>query len=202
LTTTYPNKEHRRAAEAAQRRALAAIGQIRDALALIERSVTQGSPDSSEARRVIDFGGDLREYLAQIETLREVREWHAADLGEVQAEFERSGTEGAERTGEGYRRGLSFALSHMGGVTVVPGIPAERTLSETVYDVLASSERPEGMLSTDVLRMTAVLRPDVTQPAIVAILRSLEDRGLARRLIAQGGGVRWSAKPVAGKDFS
>lgn len=80
--TEYPNREHRNLHNSAKRRAISALLELEEqAKALRNRLMIQETPeaDSSDAVRFEELSGKLREYLAIIETLRSVREWHQAD---------------------------------------------------------------------------------------------------------------------------
>jgi hypothetical protein len=79
----YPNREHERADKAA-RRALQAVDDITEQLALLRRTL-----DVPDRRVDADTGQGLAEqvrkltgFLAEMGTLYDVREWHAADRAE------------------------------------------------------------------------------------------------------------------------
>jgi hypothetical protein len=80
----YPNREHADEDKAARRRALAKLrGIIEEARALARRIESGGDVDGSDARRLTDKAADLAVNLSAMETLRYVREWHAADQAEA-----------------------------------------------------------------------------------------------------------------------
>ncbi len=87
MTTAYPNREHENADKAALRRARTAISDTRELLATLERRLrfagtadTKGVyVDANDARPITDAVARLTGELAKLETLRDVREWHAAD---------------------------------------------------------------------------------------------------------------------------
>lgn len=80
--TEYPNREHANADKAARRRAITALGNlITDAQAMAKRL---NDPDATiymeDGRRFQDSSDRAAAELTRLETLREVREWHAADF--------------------------------------------------------------------------------------------------------------------------
>lgn len=76
----YPNREHKKADDAARRRAMAAAdGLMADALA-IRKEVERGiRVDADDAQGLADNFRKLVGHLAEIGTLHDVREWDAAD---------------------------------------------------------------------------------------------------------------------------
>jgi hypothetical protein len=85
----YPNREHQNADQAATRRALHCLDGIESDVTILRRRLTQtGSTVSVDGA---DSGGlalrvrDLTEYLTVLETLRDVREWHALDQRDAEA---------------------------------------------------------------------------------------------------------------------
>jgi hypothetical protein len=92
----YPNREHEVADSAARRRALHCIEQIRGDLDVLERRLKQGgstvSADGADGHRVAGLVYDLGLNLQALETLRDVREWHAADLADDRRSRRRSTT--------------------------------------------------------------------------------------------------------------
>jgi aspartokinase-like uncharacterized kinase len=81
----YPNREHRNADMAAHRRAVKALDQIGEHAAELRRRVTNGQADAESAMPLAATVAQLGGYLAQLETLRDVREWHEADRAEGKA---------------------------------------------------------------------------------------------------------------------
>lgn len=78
--TGYPNREHKNADEAARRRALAGLRDIvEDAQALFRRIENGYEPHGTDAQRLADKAVAITVSLSALETLRDVREWHAAD---------------------------------------------------------------------------------------------------------------------------
>jgi hypothetical protein len=78
--TTYPNREHQAADQAAMRRALKALTDIKgEAEDLHLRLSRDQRVDADDAQTITGKVRDLIGYLAELATLRDVREWHAAD---------------------------------------------------------------------------------------------------------------------------
>lgn len=92
--TTYPNREHEQADRAARRRALTAILHLTEELTTLTHRLDdpRAQVDGSETQRLTTLTRDLTEHLtilgrsldaiemySSLETLRGVREWHAAD---------------------------------------------------------------------------------------------------------------------------
>jgi hypothetical protein len=81
--TNYPNHEHENADKAARRRALRGLRDIiEDAEALARRIETGYEPHGTDAQRLADKAVSIAANLSALETLRDVREWHAADKAE------------------------------------------------------------------------------------------------------------------------
>jgi hypothetical protein len=76
----YPNREHENAVNSATRRALSALDAISENVDLIRGKLAAGTVD---ARYLQEQAGRMFEYLTTLETLRDVRDWHAADLADV-----------------------------------------------------------------------------------------------------------------------
>jgi hypothetical protein len=80
---TYPNREHENADKAAARRALAALAAIEDQVAVLRAKIEHRNYIyGSDTNQITDNARALTEHLAILETLRDVREWHAADTAE------------------------------------------------------------------------------------------------------------------------
>ena len=80
MSTAYPNREHQNADKAATRRALKALDEIIDHARLVRRRVENGASDGSDTHILSDEVRKLTVNLGILEALRDVREWHAADL--------------------------------------------------------------------------------------------------------------------------
>jgi hypothetical protein len=78
--TNYPNREHENADRAATRRAMRVLsgidGEVRGLRLKLSRDQRV---DASEAQVIAGQVRDLTGYLAELGTLRDVREWHAID---------------------------------------------------------------------------------------------------------------------------
>lgn len=82
--TEYPNREHERADKAATRRALSSLYDIIDDAKALARRIEGGyEPHGTDAQRFADKAVALAINLGILETLRDVREWHAADKAEA-----------------------------------------------------------------------------------------------------------------------
>jgi len=78
--TAYPNKEHERADEGARRRAMDALTELAGEAALLRRRLADGrNPDYTDAESLERLVRKLTRDLSVLGTLREVREWDAAD---------------------------------------------------------------------------------------------------------------------------
>jgi hypothetical protein len=82
-TVTYPNREHENTVNSATRRALSALDAISENVDLIRGKLAAGTVDAADARYLQEQAGRMFEYLTTLETLRDVRDWHAADLADV-----------------------------------------------------------------------------------------------------------------------
>lgn len=81
----YPNREHENADKAARRCALKALDGIESEMLSLRRRLTyndRNAPDGDETQRIAALTRDLIQHLSILGALREVREWHAADLAE------------------------------------------------------------------------------------------------------------------------
>ena len=82
--TTYPNREHEAADRAARRRTLNTLEAIVSEAALIRQRVDNGRPvDGDNTQMLSSLVRGLTGYLAELGTLRDVREWDAADKRET-----------------------------------------------------------------------------------------------------------------------
>jgi hypothetical protein len=82
--TAYPNREHENADNAARRRALAALRDIAEDAENLRGRIERGyEPHGTDADRFTAKSVKLALNLSVMETLRDVREWHAADVAEV-----------------------------------------------------------------------------------------------------------------------
>lgn len=78
--TDYPNRKHESADKAARRRAETALADLAGEAALLRRALKGGrNVDGLDVRRLSELMLSLTRDLSVIGTLRDVREWHAAD---------------------------------------------------------------------------------------------------------------------------
>jgi len=79
--TTYPNREHERADKAARRRAITALDDIiADARMLQRRLEGDGyALGGSDVQNIVSKAVAAAVQFSALETLSDVREWHAAD---------------------------------------------------------------------------------------------------------------------------
>jgi hypothetical protein len=78
--TEYPNREHRREDETARRQAMIGLQGIIDNAKTLERRLANGTyTDVSDAQALVAGAAEVTRRLAVLDTLRHVREWHAAD---------------------------------------------------------------------------------------------------------------------------
>lgn len=83
MTPSYPNREHENADKAARRRAIKALDDIIDDAQTLQRRIARGyEPHGTDAQRRADKAVASAVNFAFLEQLRDVREWHAADLAE------------------------------------------------------------------------------------------------------------------------
>ncbi len=117
--TDYPNREHQVAVQSAHRRALRNLETIKSLGAALTSRLNAGHPvDGSEARGIAEANIRLTENLQILETLREVREWHSADLADLQDQM--NAADHGEPGEEMYRRGIAAAITRLGGKIKVP----------------------------------------------------------------------------------
>lgn len=116
MVNGYSNREHQNADQAARRRALTAIDHMKQELSSLERRITYSGThvDASETQRLASLVRDLTEYLAVQETLREVREWDAADQAEAAANL------------AGEPRGVQDVVQGRAGRSSDPALAARR----------------------------------------------------------------------------
>jgi hypothetical protein len=81
--TGYPNREHANADKVARRRALAALDDIEGEVAFLRKRVNGGLGDGDDTGTPAERAADVTRHLSVLGTLREVREWHAADEKEA-----------------------------------------------------------------------------------------------------------------------
>jgi hypothetical protein len=80
----YPNREHGNADRAAKRRALTALNSIIENAQLLVRALeTDTALDPGASRRIADGAVSVAINLSALETLSDVREWHAADVADA-----------------------------------------------------------------------------------------------------------------------
>lgn len=78
--STYPNREHQKADEAAKRRALKALDDIEAEAKLLRRVISDNRRvDGDDSRAIAGIVRDLTVHLSILGALYEVREWDAAD---------------------------------------------------------------------------------------------------------------------------
>lgn len=95
--TTYPNREHQVADDSARRRALAELKSIEQEVGYLRAKLDRGSrvePENAQPmhEKILDLIRDL----AILSTLREVREWHAADVAATQVAAYRNAEQATE----------------------------------------------------------------------------------------------------------
>lgn len=80
----YPNREHQRADERARRRAKTALESIETTAGYLIAKLENGYRlDADDTEGLSDLLRKLTGHLAEIGTLYDVREWHAADLADA-----------------------------------------------------------------------------------------------------------------------
>jgi hypothetical protein len=86
LGIDYPNREHQNADRAARRHAATALAELESMTHGLARRLDTGSLDfeANDADRLAEQAGKARAAFAEIAILRDVREWHAADLADAQ----------------------------------------------------------------------------------------------------------------------
>jgi hypothetical protein len=83
VVTEYPNKEHENAERRARRRALdALVLMIENAQHLARDLNGWKDVDMERGQSFPELSAKVTANLAMLETLRDVREWHAADVAE------------------------------------------------------------------------------------------------------------------------
>lgn len=75
----YPNREHMQADKAAERRALKALDDIEAAVRILRRRIEGGIADGDDTGTLTQRAAEVTRHLSVLGTLRDVREWHAAD---------------------------------------------------------------------------------------------------------------------------
>ena len=84
--TDYPNREHQREDETARQRAVADLQDIINDAKTLQRRLANGTyTDVSDAQTLVARAAEVTRRLAVLDTLRQVREWHAADQAEETA---------------------------------------------------------------------------------------------------------------------
>lgn len=89
--TGYPNREHRNASLAAHRRAIAALHELEAAARTLAHRLSDSGTyyvDASSASGLHEQAAKVTANFAVLETLRDVREWDAADKAQAAAEEE------------------------------------------------------------------------------------------------------------------
>jgi hypothetical protein len=77
----YPNREHEKADKAAARRALNSLAAIEEQVRILRAKIeSRHTVYGSDAGHITDNARNLTEHLQTLEVLRDVREWHAADM--------------------------------------------------------------------------------------------------------------------------
>ncbi len=80
----YPNREHQREDETARQQAMAGLQSIIDDAKTLQRRLANGIyTDVSDAQTLVARAAEVTRRLAVLDTLRQVREWHAADVKEA-----------------------------------------------------------------------------------------------------------------------
>lgn len=78
--TTYPNREHGNADRTARQQAIDALDAIAADAETLKRRLSNGVyADVTDAESLVAKAGQVARRLAVLDTLRQVREWHAAD---------------------------------------------------------------------------------------------------------------------------
>ena len=80
----YPNREHENADKTARQQAIAALDAILGDAEILKRRLANGTyTDVSDATSLTSEADAVAHHLAVLDTLRDVREWHAADQAEA-----------------------------------------------------------------------------------------------------------------------
>jgi hypothetical protein len=81
--TSYPNREHKNADVAARRRALGVLAAIEEEVASLRRRIEGHRIDGDDTQILTDLTRQVTLHASVLGTLREVREWHAADQAQA-----------------------------------------------------------------------------------------------------------------------
>jgi hypothetical protein len=77
--TAYPNREHENEDRTARQQAIEALDALAGDAAILRRRLSNGTyADVTDAESLIAKAGQVAHRLAVLDTLRQVREWHAA----------------------------------------------------------------------------------------------------------------------------
>ena len=77
----YPNHEHELADKAARRRAITALEELAEQSGIMQRRLERGfDADGDDSQRLHGAVREVTQNLSIPGVLREVREWHAADM--------------------------------------------------------------------------------------------------------------------------
>jgi hypothetical protein len=81
----YPNREHRNADRASRRHAAIALHELQGMALRLAQKLDTGSSEfeATDADRLAEQVGKARAAFAELAILRDVREWHAADVAEA-----------------------------------------------------------------------------------------------------------------------
>lgn len=76
----YPNREHENEDRTARQQAIEALDAITRDAEILKRRLSGGTyADVTDAESLVAKAGQVARRLAVLDTLRHVREWHAAD---------------------------------------------------------------------------------------------------------------------------
>lgn len=85
--TTFPNREHEKADNAARRRAGKALDEIESEIGILRHKLARtgraDTTDGDDSQLIASKVRDLIQHLTALGVLRDVREWHAADMAEA-----------------------------------------------------------------------------------------------------------------------
>jgi hypothetical protein len=81
--TDYPNREHENTDKASRRRALQALSDIEGEVARLRKRVERDLADGDDTSTLAQRAADVTRQFGRLEALRDVREWHAADIREA-----------------------------------------------------------------------------------------------------------------------
>jgi hypothetical protein len=77
----FPNREHANEDRTARQQAIEALDAIARDAEVLKRRLSNGSyADVTDAESLVAKAGQVARRLAVLDTLRHVREWHAADV--------------------------------------------------------------------------------------------------------------------------